>query len=275
MRRSLIAAAAMVCLAVAALPAAASATTVELGYTSAVPIAPAACPSTVNAADCRIILTRSTAVETIRAGVDYPTTAKQSGYIVAFTVGLSRLSTSLATAHSEVANLDHTYGGTTQAAVAVLKPIGKHGLFTWELEAVGPVVHLQPFLGKVTQFPLTTALPIAKGDVVALSVPTWAPVLSIGLNTQDYAYRQDRKANCSNPASTEQAMFTLSATSVFGCDYTGVRVEYSATEITTPVPPKVQVHARRGTVRHVRRRESRKAARRAARWPHGDGAAGL
>lgn len=265
---------AAVCLAGAAGAATAAASTVELGYTSAAPIAPASCPSTVNPNDCTIILTRSTGLETIRAGTDYPTTAKQSGYIVAFTVGLSRLSSSLTTAHSEVYRLDHMYGGTTQAAVAVLKPIGKHGLFTWELEAIGPVIHLQPYLGTVTQFPLTTALPIAKGDVVALSVPTWAPVLSIGLNAKDYAYRQDRKANCSNPASAEQAMFTLSATSVFGCDYTGVRVEYSATEITSPVPPKVQVHARRQAAVHARR-ESRRAARRATAWPHGDGAAGL
>jgi hypothetical protein len=195
---------------------------------------------------------------TIRNGTDYPTTATAAGEIVAFTVGLSRLSTSLTTAHTEVSGLDHLYGGTTRAAVAILKPIGAHKHFTWELEAISPVIHLQPFLGTVTQFPLTTPLPIAKGEVVALSVPTWAPVLTIGLPALSYAYRQNRTTGCSGPSPSDVAMFTLNASNVFGCDYTGVVPQYSATEITTPVPPSVQVHGayRRPThgVRHRRRR---------------------
>ncbi|MHB8695363.1 MAG: hypothetical protein ACYDHH_29400 [Solirubrobacteraceae bacterium] len=232
---------AIACIAGAAAPAAVSAQTVELGLTKSPIVAPT-CPSTIAPANCTIILTRSTALETIRDGVNYPTTATQSGYIVAYTIGLSGLSTDVTTAHKEVQALDHAYGGTTQAAVAVLKPIGAHRLFQWQLQAVSPVIHLQPYLGTVTQFPLATPLPIAAGDTVALSVPTWAPVLSIGLATKSFAYRQSRKANCGSPASIDQAMFTLQVTSVFGCDYTGTRVEYSATEITTPVPAKVQIH---------------------------------
>jgi hypothetical protein len=242
MKRLLLVAATSLCLTGAALPAAASAQTVELGQTKSPLVAPS-CPTTVTPANCTIILTRSTALETIRDGTNYPTTATQAGYIVAFTVGLSQLSTNATTAHNEVASLDHTYGGTTQAAIAVLQPVGKAKYHTWQLVAVSPIVHLQPYLGSVTQFPLTTALPIAKGDTVALSVPTWAPVLSIGLSATGYAYRQSRRANCGNPAGINQAMFTLQASNIFGCDYTGTRVEYSATEITTPVPPKTQVHA--------------------------------
>ena len=241
MKRSLMVAVAA-CIATAAAPTVASGQTVELGLTHT-PITAPSCPSTISPANCTIILTRSTALETIRDGTNYPTTATQPGEIVAFTVGLSSLSTNLTTAHKEVAALDHAYGGTTQAAVAVLKPIGAHKLFEWQLQAVSPVVHLQPYLGSVTQFPLSTPLPIAVGDTVALSVPTWAPVLSIGLAAKQFAYRQSRKSNCGSPAGIDQAMFTLQVTNVFGCDYTGTAVEYSATEITNPVPPKVQIHA--------------------------------
>jgi hypothetical protein len=241
MKRSLMVAAAAL-LATAAVPAVATGQTVELGLTHS-PVTAPSCPTTIAPTNCTIILTRSTALETIRDGTDYPTTATQAGEIVAFTVGLSQLSTNLTTAHNELKALDHAYGGTTQAAVAVLKPIGAHKLFTWQLQAVSPVVHLQPYLGTVTQFPLATPLPIAPGDTVALSVPTWAPVLSIGLAAKDFAYRQSRKSSCGSPASIDQAMFTLGVTNVFGCDYTGTRVEYSATEITNPTPGKVQVHA--------------------------------
>jgi hypothetical protein len=232
---------AIACIAGAAAPAAVSAQTVELGLTKSPIVAPS-CPATVAPVNCTIILTRSTALETIRDGINYPTTATAPGYIVAFTVGLSGLSTDPTTARKEVANLDHAYGGTSQGAVAVLKPIGAHKLFQWQLQAVSPVVHLQPYFGTVTQFPLATPLPITAGETVALSVPTWAPVLSIGLATKSFAYRQSRKSNCGNPAAINQAMFTLQVTSVFGCDYTGTRAEYSATEITAPVPAKVQIH---------------------------------
>lgn len=247
MKRSSFLAAVSLSLACAALPAGASAQTIELGQTKSPLVAPA-CPSTVAPAHCTIILTRATALATIRDGIKYPTTAKQDGYLVAFTVALSRLSSDLRTARKEVQSLDRSYGGTTQAALVVLAPSGRPKLHTWQLVAISPIFHLQPYLGTVTQFPLTTALPIAKGDVVGLSVPTWAPVLSIGLSSGGFAYRQSRKANCGNPAGIDQAMFTLKATSVFGCDYTGTRVEYTATEITTPVVAKVQVHATRRAV---------------------------
>lgn len=240
MKRSLLAAASL-CLGSVAFSAAASAQTVELGQTKSPLVAPSCAPS-VAPAQCTIILTRSTALATIRDGVKYPTTAKADGYVVAFTLGLSRLNSNVKTATSEVSSLDHTYGGTTQAALAVLTPVGKASQRTWRLRAISPIFHLQPYLGAVTQFPLTTALPIFKGDTVALSVPTWAPVLSIGLSAGGYAYRQSRTANCGRPAGLDQAMFTLKVTSVFGCDYTGTRVEYSATEITTPVKPKLQIH---------------------------------
>jgi hypothetical protein len=245
MKRSLLVAAASACLAVVGLPAVAAAQTVELGQTTAAPLVAPACPANVSASDCKIVLTRATGLQTIRAGVDYPTIAKTSGEIVAFTVGLSRLSANNTTAKSYIHGLDTTYGGTTQVAIAILKPIGAHKLFTWQLAAVSPVVHVQPYLGTVTQFPLTTPLQITKGEAVALSVPTWAPVLTIGQTTADYAYRQSRSANCANASVTDQAMFTLSVNNVFGCDYTGVSPQYSATEITTPVPPANQIHASR------------------------------
>jgi hypothetical protein len=232
------------CIASAAVPTVAAAQTVELGLTHSPVVAPS-CPSTIAPTDCKIVLTRSTALETIRDGTNYPTTATKSGEIVAFTVGLSGLSTNTKTAHSEIQGLDHAYGGTTQAAVAVLKPIGAHKSWQWQLQAVSPVVHLQPYLGTITQFPLATPLPIAAGEAVGLSVPTWAPVLSIGLTATAFAYRQSRKSNCGSPAGVDEAMFTLQVTDVFGCDYTGTRVEYSATEITTHQPAKLQVHQKR------------------------------
>lgn len=216
---------------------AAAAAILELGSTASRIVTPS-CPSNVSAAKCTIILTQVTALETIRDGAVYPTTVRKSGYVVAFTLGLSQLSTDRKSELADIRYLDRTYGGTTQAAVAILSPVGKASQHTWKLKAESPVYHLQPYLGTVVQFPLRTALPVAKGDVVALTVPTWAPVLSIDLANKSFAYRQSRSDNCSNPPASDESHSTVGTSVKYGCDYPGTRVEYSATEITSPQPPK-------------------------------------
>ena len=104
-----------------------------------------------------------------------------------------------------------------------------------EVEVVA-VVDVQPYLGQVVQFALTTSLPVVRGETIALTTPTWAPVLSIDLSTAHFAYRQSRSRNCNHPPATSQAQVTVGQSTPYVCDYPGTRVEYSATEVTTPVP---------------------------------------
>ena len=233
MKRSLlaIAGAALLC---GLFSASASAAVVELGATTTPLVAPA-CPKGLAPAQCTIILTRATALETVRDNSAYPSTVKQTGRLVAFTVGLSALSTNATTAKNDAAFLDKTYGGDAQVAITVLKPVGPRNHWTWQMVEQGPVVDVQPYLGQVVQFPLTTSLPVLRGEVIALTTPTWVPALSIDLSTAHFAYRQSRSWNCNNPPSTSQAQLTVGRSARYACDYPGTRVEYSATEITNPV----------------------------------------
>jgi hypothetical protein len=244
MKRSFVFRFALAAFGVALLPAGASAAIVELGATKTPLVAPV-CPSSIAPAQCTIILTRSTALETIRDGLAYPSTVKKAGSIVAFTVGLSSLSSDRATRLSDIKFLDHQHGGTTQLAITVLQPVGSKKLRQWKVVAESPLFHVQPYLGEVVQFPLATSLPVARGDTIALTTPTWAPVLSIDLDNKKYAYRQSRKANCAHPPGLSQAQMTVGASTRYICDYPGTRVEYSATEVTTPPIPKGYVHAKR------------------------------
>jgi hypothetical protein len=234
MKRSLLALAGAVALG-AALPASASATTVELGISTTPLVAPT-CPKGVSPSQCTIILTRATALETIRDNVAYPSTVKQAGRLVGFTVGLSALSTNATTAQKDIKFLDTTYGGDAQVQLTVLKLVGKKNDRNWQVVESGPLVDVQPYLGQVVQFPLTTSLPVVRGETIALTTPTWAPVLSIDLSTAHFAYRQSRSRNCNNPPSTSQAQVQVGQSARYVCDYPGTRVEYSATEITDPVP---------------------------------------
>ena len=235
MKRSLSAAAGVIALC-GLLPASAGATIIELGATTTPLVAPT-CPKGVASSQCTIILTRATALETIRDNIAYPSTVKQAGRVVAFTVGLSALSSTASTALKDTQFLDKTYGGDSQVGITVLKRVGKKAQWTWQVAAQSPIVDVQPYLGQVAQFPLTTTIPVLRGETIALTTPTWAPVLSIDLSTAHFAYRQSRSLNCNNPPSTAQAQVTVGASARYVCDYPGTRVEYSATEVTNPVAP--------------------------------------
>jgi hypothetical protein len=236
MKRFLLAVAGPIALC-AALPAAAGATTTELGISTTPLVAPA-CPAGVPPSQCTIILTRATALETIRDNVAYPSTVKHAGRIVAFTVGLSALSTNATTAQKDINFLNKTYGGSSEVQLTVLKPVGGKTRWTWQVVESSPLVPVLPYLGQVVQFPLTTSLPVVRGETIALTTPTWAPVLSIDLSTAHFAYRQSRSTSCNNPPASNAAQVTVGTSAKYSCDYPGTRVEYSATEITNPVPNK-------------------------------------
>jgi hypothetical protein len=233
-----------------ALAATAFAAVIDVGATST-PLISYTCPASITPANCTIVLTRVTALPTISDGVSYPTKVRRAGRIVAFTVGLSKLSNNRATARSYVHSLDQTYGGTTQAAVTVLRPVGPKRQRRFTVVAVSEVVHLQPYLGQVVQIPLLSSLPVRAGDVVALSTPTWVPVLEINMPDKKFAYRQSRTANCNSPPRTSQAQLRIGQSARYICDYApdsscpkaqhhlcGTRVEFTATEVTTPAATK-------------------------------------
>lgn len=240
---SRLAAAAAVALGAAGLATAASAQilggSVQLGATRSPLVAPV-CPPNVSSSNCTIILTRVTALETLRDGVSYPTRITQPGQITDFTVGLSALSSNKSTQSSYISYLNSTYGGATQVGITVLKPPkGKKSANHWVVVGQSRIYHVQPYLGSVVQIPLANPVAVKPGDVIALTTPTWAPVLTIDVNSKQFAYRQSRIFNCSNPPRASQAQMTWGENTNYNCNYPGTRLEYSATEDLYPLgaPP--------------------------------------
>ena len=237
--------------ALAALPAGASAKVAELGQTST-PIASPACPKNAPLASCFIVLPRTTAIQSVSDSVAYPSKVKKAGWVVAFTVGLSKLSSNAKTERTIVHNLDLRYGGTPQLALTVLKPGPKN---RYTVAGQSPMFHLIPFLGQVLQEPLSlppnfssfSPLPVKPGEVIGITVPTWAPILSYNLSNSKFAYRQSRMANCAHAAAGQNAQISVGASTRYLCSYPGARVQYSATEVTNTPYPKSYVHdTRRG-----------------------------
>jgi hypothetical protein len=210
---------ALLACAVGAAASTASAKMYELGAT---PVA-----ATVSCPDNCFVVTRTTALEVQTGALKYPTTVPANGRVVAFSLQLGSLS------DKQIHFFNSTYGGTSRVQIAVLRPKPKR---VFDVVAETGVFRIQPFFGTTVQFPLDTALPVQKGDVIALTVPTWAPVLAVNLPMEN-GWRASRPNNCRDLL-TQTAQMTVGNSTAYKCLYQTARVTYTATLITTPVPPK-------------------------------------
>ncbi|MDQ6777775.1 MAG: hypothetical protein M3071_16550 [Actinomycetota bacterium] len=208
---------------------------IELGTTTT-PLAKPVCPAT---GGCPIILTETTALQTIADGMAYPTMALHNGRIVAFTVTPASVSlaningTPKTKTKAAQPGLNATYRGPSEAAITVLQWMPHH---FYKVVAESPVFQLQPYFGHVVQFVLSQSLPIAKGQFVALTVPTWAPLLTVNLPKSQFLWRPSRATNCLG-YTVQSAQLMVGDSAQYLCFFTGTRVDYTATEITSPVPP--------------------------------------
>jgi hypothetical protein len=78
--------------------------------------------------------------------------------------------------------------------------------------------------------------------VLALTVPTWAPILTYNLSASQFSYAQSRTTSCDTAAASQTAQTKVGSSTRYGCAYTGTRVQYSATEVTNVPYPKHYAH---------------------------------
>jgi hypothetical protein len=150
--------------------------------------------------------------------------APANGRIVAWTLALGK------PGPKQTAFFEERYGGTAQAAIVVLDP-GKKLKRT--VRAKARLRKLTDYFGQTVQFPLVNSLRIRKGYYAALTVPTWAPVLQIGLPS-DTSWRSSRaQAGCLD-VTTQFALLGGRTSAFFRCLYRTARLTYSATFIPDP-----------------------------------------
>ncbi len=100
-----------------------------------------------------------------------------------------------------------------------------------------PLQRLQPYFGTTVQFPLDRTLTVRKGYLVALTVPSWAPALALGMDNGTL-WRASRPTSACDEPGTQSAQLGLGNQVPYRCLYRTARLTYSATMITTPKPPK-------------------------------------
>ena len=205
-----------------ALPTGSPATLVEVGVIPAT--TPATAPS-CPASPC-LAVSRTTGFQ-VKVGTAYQfLTAPRTGTIVAWTIMLGKPNA------TQIKFFNANEGGASQAGIAILRPQPKPGL-TYKLIGQSPTVKLQPYFGKTAQFALETTLAVKKGDIVALTVPSWAPALALGFG-HETSWRASRpRSQCASTSA--QSTHTQIGTPVqYFCLYQTARLTYSATLISTP-----------------------------------------
>jgi len=205
-----------------ALPALAPATLTEMGVIPATtPATVPSCPST----PC-LAVSRTTGFQVKVAKAVNLLSAPKSGSVVAWTIQLGKPNA------TQVKFFNTNEGGPAEAGIAVLRAVPKQRL-TYKLIAQSPTVKLEKYFGQTAEFPLETTIPLKKGDVVALTVPTWAPALALGFGN-DTSWRASRqKSQCASTGAQTTHTQIGSAVQYF-CLYQTARLTYSATLITTP-----------------------------------------
>lgn len=80
---------------------------------------------------------------------------------------------------SQVDGLNEVFGSPSQARIAVLKQVEKKkkGAPKYKMVRQSPVQVLNPYFGTTVQFALAEPLNVIRGQIVALTIPTWVPAL--------------------------------------------------------------------------------------------------
>ena len=206
-----------------AFPAFASAEIIEVGKVD--PPATPSCP----AKPC-LAVSRTTGYQAKVGATRGLMTIPKDGALVAWTISLGKPGTKQTTFFND------KLGGESQAQITVLNPRRK---LRSRAVAQGDPQKLTPFFGTTAQFPLAKSIPVKKGWVVALTVPTWAPALAVGLGA-DTSWRASRGKGTCEDTSTLTTQTQPNQLAQYFCLYKTARLAYSATLVTAPVPAAQQ-----------------------------------
>src|SRR4051794_10614972 len=203
-----------------AVPATAGAEAIEIGATQ--PASPPSCP----ARPC-LAVSRTTGYQAKVGATRGLMTVPKTGRIVAWTIALGNPGA------QQTSFFNQRLGGESEAQITILNPRSK---LRSRAVAQGEPQKLQPYFGSIPTFALKTSLRVRKGWVVALTVPTWAPALAVGLGA-DTSWRASRGRGDCNDTSAQTAQTRDNQLAQYFCLYRTARLTYTATLIADPVKP--------------------------------------
>jgi hypothetical protein len=212
---------------------------VVLGQTPNVP-APS-CPGKTDAsgtllAECRVE-GHVTGFQSIADGVARPFEAPFEGKIVAWSISLSKPSAAeTKTTTDEVGFFNDFFGAPAEARIGVLRPVEDTKPPQYKLVRQSPIEVLNPYFGSTPIFALDHPLTVLKGQVVALTVPTWAPMFALNLSGENTWRGSRLPEHCISREDVQggHPQQGVGKTKTYGCYYSDARLLYTATLVKKP-----------------------------------------
>jgi len=211
---------------------------IVLGRTDAPP--PPSCPgkivNNVEVVPCRVE-GHVTGFQAIAGGVPRPYEAPFDGKIVAWSITLSRPSrVDGAKTTDEVGFFNDFLGKPSQARIGVLRPIEDSKPPKYELVRQSPLQTLNRYFGSTVIFALDHPLSVLRGHVVALTIPTWAPMFAFNVSDDDTWRGSRLPEQCSSKEDIQNGHphQGVGKTKTYGCYYSNARLLYTATLVQKP-----------------------------------------
>lgn len=164
--------------------------------------------------------------------VKYPTRVRRNGWLVGFSVTLGRPNASQRTFFNRL------WGKPAQARVSILRPAPtrrhpRNRIHNYKLMGQSQVFDLNKWFDTKAWFTVRRRMHVRRGDVIALTIPTWAPVLATDRSDQERwrGSRRHRRCNDVTPRSAHQK---VGSDKRYRCLYTTSRLLYTALVIDKP-----------------------------------------
>jgi hypothetical protein len=209
-----------------------------LGQTAETP--PASCPgkivNNVEITPCRVE-GHVTGFQALAGGIAKPYEAPYEGKIVAWSITLAKPSTKeSATTTNEVGFFNDFLGQPSEARISILRPIEESKPPKYTLVRQGPLEVLNSYFGTTPVFALDHPLTVLKGQIVALTIPTWAPMFAFNV-AADNTWRGSRlPEHCASKEDIQggHPQQGVGKTKTYGCYYSNARLLYTATLVKKP-----------------------------------------
>jgi len=211
---------------------------IVLGQTTETP--PASCPgkivNNVEITPCRVE-GHVTGFQAIAGGVPKPYEVPFDGKVVAWSITLAKPSkVASATTTDEVGFFNDFLGEPSMARIGILRPVEGSKPAKYTLVRQSPLKILNPFFGTTPIFALEHPLSVLKGQIVALTIPTWAPMFAFNV-AADNTWRGSRlPEHCASKDDIQggHPQQGVGKTKTYGCYYSEARLLYTATLVKKP-----------------------------------------
>jgi len=180
--------------------------------------------------------------DTAQGSRENPYLIRRDGKITAFTVKLGRVTSGEPTAQKEF--FDNLFDAPAAVQLTIVRP-GKKKRRRNDHRVVGEsgVFPVDDYFGSSPTFVLDRPLNVKRGHVVALTIPTWAPVLATAQPRTDFWRSSRPKGQCgTDQENAPNSVQERKDLTTWGCNYRTERLLYTATYVpenrtTKPLAP--------------------------------------